>query len=80
MPGIEARVSSICWCSWNNIAMLCAHLGFIVHTLCHYCEMIVTAAKLQVKNASSTFSINKYILLIPFDSNLFTSTAIVLLL
>ena len=33
MPGIEARVSSICWCSWNNIAMLCAHLGFIVHTL-----------------------------------------------
>ena len=23
---------------------ICADLGFIVHTLCHYCEIVATAA------------------------------------
>ena len=23
---------------------VCTNLGFIVHTLCHYCEMVATAA------------------------------------
>ena len=29
---------------WSNITWVCANLGFIVHTLCHYCEMVATAA------------------------------------
>ena len=43
MPWKEASVSNVCWCSWSNIAWVCAHLGFTVHTLCHYCEMVATA-------------------------------------
>ena len=26
------------------ITWVCANHGFIVHTLCHYCEMVATAA------------------------------------
>ena len=43
---------------------ICANLRFIVHTLCHYCEMIATATRsqsiwrqleeLQVKDEGST--------------------------
>ena len=40
MPGEEARVSNLRQCSWSNIVWLCAHLGFVVHTLYHYCEMV----------------------------------------
>ena len=28
----------------SNITWVCANIGFIVHTLCHYCEMVATAA------------------------------------
>ena len=24
--------------------LCCANLGFVVHSLCHYCEMVATAA------------------------------------
>ena len=43
MPGEEARVSNAYWCWWSNITWVCAHLGFIVHILCCYCEMVATA-------------------------------------
>ena len=38
------RISNVCQCSWSNITWVFANLGFIVHTLCHYCGMIATAA------------------------------------
>ena len=39
------RISNVCQCLWSNIiTWVCANLGFIVHTLCHYCEMVATAA------------------------------------
>jgi len=44
MPKEEVRVSKVCWCLWSIIAWECAHLGFDVHVLCHYCEIAVTAA------------------------------------
>ena len=44
MPGEEA---SICWYSWSNITWVCAHLRFIVHTLCHYCRMVYSYCMLQ---------------------------------
>ena len=28
----------------SNITWVCANHGFIVHTLCHYCEMVATGA------------------------------------
>ena len=37
MSGKEAKVSNVCRCSLSNIAWVCAHFEFIVHTLCHYC-------------------------------------------
>ena len=33
MPGKEASVSCVFWCSWSNITWVCAYLGFTVHTL-----------------------------------------------
>ena len=29
---------------WSNITWVYANLAFIVHTLCHYCGMVATAA------------------------------------
>ena len=70
MPWKEASVSNVCWCLWSNntnIAWVCAHLGFTVHTLCHYCGMVATATgnkiskhlrwpeELQVTDEGSTF-------------------------
>ena len=34
-------------CLWSNITWVCANLGLIVHTVCHYCEMVATAAARQ---------------------------------
>ena len=55
------RISNVCWYLWSNITWVCANLRFIVHTLCHHCEIVATAAgnKLrlegwQVKDESST--------------------------
>ena len=31
-----------------NITWVCANLGFVVHTLCHYCGMIATDADNKV--------------------------------
>ena len=42
------RISNVCQCLWSNITWVCANLGFIVHTLCHYCGMIATAADNKV--------------------------------
>ena len=42
------RISNVCQCSWSNITWVFANLGFIVHTLCHYCGMIATAADNKV--------------------------------
>ena len=36
MPGEEARISNVHRCSWRSKIRACVHLGFIVHTLCHY--------------------------------------------
>ena len=64
---------------------MCANLGFIVHTLCHYCEMVATAAgtrsqsiwrrpeRLQVEDEGEHLCTNKYIPLVSCVSNLFTS-------
>ena len=30
------------------VTRICANLGFIVHTVCHYCEMVATAAGTKV--------------------------------
>ena len=42
------RISNVCQCLCSNITWVFANLGFIVHTLCHYCGMIVTAADNKV--------------------------------
>ena len=66
---------------------ICADLGFIVHTLCHYCEIVATAAGnkvskyLEVHGLKSCklrvrvqhLGMNKYIPLVSCISNLFTS-------
>ena len=57
------RISKVCQCLWSNITWVCANLGFIVHTLCYYFEMVAIAAgnkvskhleELQAKDESST--------------------------
>jgi len=40
-PGYEANV---CQRQWINITWVCAYLGFIAHTLCHYFEMVLLQA------------------------------------
>ena len=46
MPGDDARVSKLMYASVHGAIQLgyVHHLGFIIHTLCHYCEMVATAA------------------------------------
>ena len=35
------RISNVSRCLWGNITCHgCANLGFVVHSLCHYCEML----------------------------------------
>ena len=34
-------------CLWSNITWVCVNLGFIVHTVRHYCEMVATVAARQ---------------------------------
>ena len=36
-------MSNVCRCLWSNKTWVCANLEFIVHTLCHYYEMVATA-------------------------------------
>ena len=40
MPGDEARVSNVCWCSWSNIASVAMWLGSLY---CHYSGIAATA-------------------------------------
>ena len=50
MSGEEAicTVSNLCRCLSSSITWVCANLGFIVHTLCHYCEIVATGADNKV--------------------------------
>ena len=86
MPG-DYRISNVCQCLWSNITWVCANLGFIVHTLCYYCEMVATNCCRQqgiksfggdLKCCKSRMRVqhlgtNKYISLVSCGSNLFTS-------
>ena len=36
------RISNVCRYLWSNLIWVCANLGFIAHTLCHYCEIALS--------------------------------------
>ena len=69
------------------LTWVCANLGFIVHTPCHYCEMVATAVPRQqglkafggglesykLRKRVQHLGMNKYIPFVFCDSKLFTS-------
>ena len=91
MPGEEARYIGYQMYAgnlWSNLTWVCANLGFIVHTVCRYSEMVAsaTAASNKVSKAFGGglnscklrmrvqhLGMNKYIPLVSCVSNLFTS-------
>ena len=69
-----------------TITWICANFGFIVHTLCHYCELVATAAGKQslkafggglndcsLKMRVQYLGMNKYIPSVSCISSIFTS-------